>query len=240
MPGEGSTIVGEIKFLCAEALRPAIDPLIVHFQEGAGHEVAVSYANVGTIADRLRKGEVADLAVVSPEQWEYLRQEERLLPTMRFPLARIGIALAVRTGGAKPDVSSIVAFRQSLHSARSIVIIDPAKGSPSGVRAIKLFKQLGIATEIRPKKKLVAASEDVFKVLASGEAELGINQASEVSASPTVESAGPLPSEVRQYTLFVAGIPTIARQADAAEKLVEFLLSPIAAAEFKVREIDVA
>ena len=236
----GSNRMGEIRFLCAEALRPAMDPLIIQFQEAADQEVAVGYANVGTIADRLRKGEVADLAVVSPEQWEHLRQDGLLLPTVRAPLARIGIAVAVKAGAAKPDIGSIAALKQALLGARSIAIIDPAKGSPSGVRALKLFEQLGIATKLRSKIKLVEMSEDVFKVLASGEMDIGINQASEVAASPEVESAGALPSDVQQYTVFVVGIPTTGRHAAAAGKLVEFLLSPPAAALFNTKEIEVA
>ena len=215
-----------------------MDPLITLFQEATGCDVAVAYGNIGTIADRLRKGEASDLAVVSPEQWDRLWQEKVLLPTVRAPLARIGIALAVRTGSLKPDVGSIMALKHFLLAARSIAIVDPAKGSPSGIRALKLFEQLGIEIELQPKKKLVEASEDVFKVLASGEAAVGINQASEVAASPDVESAGALSADVQLYTTFVAGIPTTAIQVEATKEFLEFLMSPGAVAVFKAKEIE--
>lgn len=199
----------------------------------------VGYANVGTITDRLRKGEVVDLAVVSPEQWGSLSQDKILRPTLRAPLAKIGIALAVRAGATKPDVSSITGLKQALLASGTIAIIDPAKGSPSGVRAIKLFELLGIVAEVQSRVKLVEASDEVFQALADGAADLGINQASEVAAHPQVDSAGRLPDAAQFYTEFVAGIPTTALQADGASKLVEFLMSPRSAALFKAKEIGV-
>ena len=239
LPNQTANRVNTTKFLCAEALRPAMDVLIPQFWRIRGYGVTVDYANVGVITERLRRGEVADLAIVSPEQWERLRQEDRLLPDVRASLAKIGIAVAVRAGVLKPNVSSISALKQALLEAHAIAIIDPAKGSPSGVRGLKLFDRLGIAAELRPKLKLVETSEDVFKVLATGEADLGINQASEVAASPYVESVGPLPVDAQLYTAFVAGVPRTALQADIAKRFVEFLMSPNAAAEFKAKEIEI-
>jgi molybdate transport system substrate-binding protein len=232
-------IVGEIKFLCAEALRPAIEPLILQFQEVENYEVVVDYANVGTITDRLRKGEIVDLAVVSPEQWRRLSQETVLLPNKRAPLAHIGIALAVRAGARKPDVSSIASLKRALLDSHTIAIIDPAKGSPSGIRAIRLFELLGIAAEVQSRVKLVESSDEVFRVLTDGEADLGINQASEVAAHPKIDSAGRLPDAAQFHSEFVAGIPTTAPQADGASKLIEFLVSPRSAALFGTKEIGV-
>ena len=58
MSSASSVAMNKMKFLCAEALRPAMDPLITLFQEATGCDVAVAYGNIGTIADRLRKGEL--------------------------------------------------------------------------------------------------------------------------------------------------------------------------------------
>lgn len=229
----------EIRFLCAEALRPAIAPLVLQFSQTAGYAAIVEYANVGTIAGHLRAGKFGDLAVVSPEQWARLSQEGILTPALRAPLAHIGLALAVRKGAAKPDVSSASSLKQTLLASGTIAVIDPAMGSPSGIRALKLFERLDIVAEVQSRVKFVPGSDDVFRALVDGGADLGINQASEVFAHPLVEAVGRLPVAVQFYTEFVAGIPTVARQADGARRLVEFLVSPQSAALFVAKEIGI-
>jgi molybdate transport system substrate-binding protein len=231
--------MSEIRFFCAEALRPAMAPLLLRFRETGSSSVVVDYANVGTITSRLRKGEVADLAIVSPEQWQQLGEEKVLMPDRRTALAHIGIAVAIRRGTLKPDVETIATLKRALLGSRSIAIVDPARGSPSGVRAIKLFDRLGIAAEVRARVKLVDASEKVFEALVDGEADLGINQASEVLAHPLIDSAGTLPEAVRFHTEFVAGIPVNAVQPQEATRLVEFLLSAQSAALFQAKGIGV-
>src|SRR5438046_7595113 len=62
----GSTArAAEIKLLCAVALHPAIDALIPGFEKSSGHKVTVAYATAGAVADRVQKGEAADLVINS-------------------------------------------------------------------------------------------------------------------------------------------------------------------------------
>jgi len=63
-------------------------------------------------------------------------------------------------------------------------------------------------------------------VVARGEAELGVQQISEILAVPGVELAGPLPPELQLMTLFSAGVCAGARQAEAAQALIRFLATP--------------
>lgn len=231
--------MSELGFLCAEALRPAMEPLLIQFRKAECSEVFVDYANVGTITSRLRKGEEVDLAVVSPEQWQQLSQDKVLMSDKRAALAHIGIALALRRGTPRPEVGTIAALKRTLLECRSIAIVDPARGSPSGIRAIKLFDRLDIAMQAQARLKLVDASEKVFEALLDGEADLGINQASEVLAHPEIDSAGTLPEAVQFHTEFVAGIPVKATHPQGAAVLLEFLLSPRSAALFRSKGIGV-
>jgi molybdate transport system substrate-binding protein len=87
---------------------------------------------------------------------------------------------------------------------------------------------LGIAVEMNPKTKLFPPAEVLYASVASSEVEIGFNQISEILAQPTVELAGPLPSEIQNYTQFAPGFVTGSSQTDAVRTLVTFLSSPAA------------
>jgi molybdate transport system substrate-binding protein len=169
-PGS-SVSAAEITFLCANALRPAMNEIIPEFQSATGHVVKISYAILGVNTDRIRKGDAADLAIVSPQQWEDLKNEGKLDATTRTVIARVGIAAFVKRGAAKPDVSSVEAFKRTFLAARSIAVPLRA-GDPVGDYAVSLFDRLGIATDLRP-KNVVAGGGSPLQAVARGAAEIG-------------------------------------------------------------------
>ena len=60
----------------------------------------------------------------------------------------------------------------------------------------------------------------------SGEAELGLQQMSEIVSASGVTVVGPLPAEVQNYTVYAAGIGTNAPSPAAAEALIAWLKRP--------------
>jgi molybdate transport system substrate-binding protein len=45
-------------------------------------------------------------------------------------LDRFGAGVFVKRGAAKPDISSVEAFKRALLNAKSIALVDPAAGGP--------------------------------------------------------------------------------------------------------------
>jgi molybdate transport system substrate-binding protein len=144
----------------------------------------------------------------------------------------------VRKGAAKPDISSVDAFKRSMLAARSIAYPDPAGGGASGIYVASLLERLGIAVEMKPKTKLFPPAEVLYSSVASGDVEIGFNQISEILAQPTVELAGPLPSAIQNYTQFAPGIVTGSSQTDAGRALVTFLSSPAAQTVLKAKGFE--
>src|SRR5690348_10852543 len=68
-----SAQAANITFFCAEALQSSMVELLPDFQSASGHTVSIAYANIGTNSERVRKGEPADVAVLSPQQWDDLK-----------------------------------------------------------------------------------------------------------------------------------------------------------------------
>src|SRR5215468_7458255 len=235
----GSTArAAEIRLLCAVALHPAIDALIPDFEQFSGHKVTVAYGTAGAVADRVQKGEVADIVISSVPMIERLQGQGKVLAGDRVIIAKVGVGAFVRKGAAKPDISSADAFKRSMLAARSIAYPDPAGGGASGIYVASLLERLGIAVEMKTKTKLFPPTEVLYASVASAEVEIGFNQISEILAQPTVELVGPLPSAIQNYTQFAPGVVTGSSQTDAARALVTFLSSPAAQTVLKAKGFE--
>ncbi len=228
----------EIKLLCAVALHPAIDALIPDFDKSSGHKVTVAYGTAGAVADRVQKGEAADIVISSVPMIDRLQAQGKVVAGDRVIIAKVGVGAFVRKGAAKPDISSADAFKRSMLAARSIAYPDPAGGGASGIYVASLLERLGIAGEMKPKTKLLPPTEVLYGSVASGDVEIGFNQISEILAQSTVELAGPLPSAIQNYTQFAPGIVTGSNQTDAARALVTFLSSPAAQSVLKAKGFE--
>jgi molybdate transport system substrate-binding protein len=144
---------------------------------------------------------------------------------------RSGVAVAVRAGGARPDIGDEAALKRAVLGARTIGY----STGPSGVALAKLFERWGVAEALRPRIVTPPPGLPVGRLVARGEVELGFQQLSELIRMDGIDVVGPLPAAVRIVTTFSAGVGARARQPDAARALVAFMASP-AAAEAKRRE----
>ena len=233
----GMASAAEIRLLSASALHPAIDALIPDFEKSSGHKITVDYGTAGAIADRVQKGEAADIVTSSVPMIDRLQSQGKVVAGDRVIIAKVGVGAFVRKGAAKPDISSVDAFKRSMLAAKSIAYPDPAGGGASGIYVASLLERLGIAAEMKPKTKLSTLAT-LYESVASGEVEIGFNQISEILAQPTVELAGPLPPAIQNYTQFAAGVVTGSTQSDAARALVTFLESPAAKTVLKAKGFE--
>ena len=148
----------------------------------------------------------------------------------KIDLALSQVGMVVRAGAAKPDISSVEAFRRVLLAAKSIGYSDSGSGT---YLSTTLFKQLGVADQVAGKSRKVRgppSGEPVAAVVARGEVEIGFQQVSELLHVPGVTFVGALPAELQPGFTFAGAITTAARQPAAALALLRFLSSPEAAA----------
>ena len=76
----GSTArAAEIKLLCAVALQPAMVALIPDFEKSSGHKVTIAYGNAGPVADRVQKGEAADIVISSVPLIDQLQAQGKVV-----------------------------------------------------------------------------------------------------------------------------------------------------------------
>jgi molybdate transport system substrate-binding protein len=234
----GTASAAEIKALITTAMGAAIEELVPPFERATGHKVTFSYDPSGGLARRLRNGEFADMILIGSPELDTLIGEGKVKD--RTDVSRTGIALAVRKGAPHPDVSTPEALKRALLNAKSVGHTAPAGGGITAAHVIKLFERLGIAAEVTPKVKLAAGGPNgrVSVLVSSGEAEIGLQQVSELHSNPGVEVIGMLPAELQLITIYSAGVTTSAKEVAAAKALIKALTAPSAAPIYKAKGLD--
>jgi molybdate transport system substrate-binding protein len=204
------------------------------FERATGHRLfTVRGPSLGdspeAIPTRLARGEAADVVILDGGSADELARRGFVRASSKVDLALSQIGMVVRAGAAKPDISSVEAFRRTLLAATSIGYSDSASGI---YLSTTLFAKLGVADQVARKSRKVRgppSGEPVAAVVARGEVEIGFQQVSELLHVPGVTFVGAIPSEVQPGFSFAGAITTAARQPDAALALLRFLASPEAA-----------
>jgi molybdate transport system substrate-binding protein len=237
----GAAHAAEVDAMITTAMKAAVDELAPLFERANGHVLRITYGPSGGLARRLNGGEAADLIVVDSKALDELIKQGKVVGG-RTDVARTGIGIAVRKGAPKLDVSSPQALKRALLAARSVGHAAPAGGSITAAHIERVFQRLGIAAEMTPKVKLAAGGPNgrVSVLVSSGEAEIGLQQVSELMSNPQVEVIGMLPAELQLTTIYSAGVTTSAREAEAARALIKALTAPSAAAIYKAKGLDPA
>ncbi len=214
----------ELKVLTSVALTSALDALAPRLEQATGSKVAIGYGLNADLRKRILEGESADVVILSQAVMEELAKNERVAGDSLAKVAGPSVSVAVRAGAPKPDIGSVESFKEALLAAKSVVYADPAKGGASGVYFARVIDRLGIADQLKTKTVLVPGAQ-AADVVAKGEAEMGIAQASEIVPVAGAQLVGPFPGELNNTLVFTAGIGTGTRSPDAAKALIRFLTS---------------
>jgi molybdate transport system substrate-binding protein len=140
-------------------------------------------------------------------------------------ICQTGIGI-VTAAGIELSVTSAEDFKRALLASKAIVYADPTRRRAAGIHVAKVIGQLGLTEHLKPKLRLAAGGDVTEVTLSLGPGALGITQISEIADKPEAQLVGPLPDELQNYTIFVAGVPANAAQSEGAAALLKFLRSP--------------
>jgi molybdate transport system substrate-binding protein len=208
------------------------------FERQTGHRLASAFgASLGpdpsALPQRLARGEPADVVMALTDGLDALAAAGHLDAASRVDLAETRIAFAVRAGTPAPDMSSVPAMRQALLNAASIA------HSPSGSGLYferELVQRLGIAEQVLPKARRWFPDR-IGAVVARGDAEMGLQQISELLPIPGLQIIR-IPEEVQRVSIAAGMIATRAAEPAAARQLLAFLSSAEAAAAIAATGLD--
>jgi molybdate transport system substrate-binding protein len=224
-----STQAAEIKLLASSAIKETYLELLPLFEKTTGHKVTAAWSSTPDIQKRIAAGEAADLVILGDSGTEELIKQGKLAANSRANFAKSGIAVAVRAGAPKPDISSSEAVKKSVLAAKSVAY----SAGASGTYLVSMFEKLGISEQVKTKLATVKPGEPVGDVVARGEAEIGFHQLSELIPVKGIQILGPLPGDIQRVTVFSGGLHSGATETDATTALVKFLTAPSAAPVIK-------
>ena len=220
-----TAMAAEVKVMISGGLSAAYEELGHDFERDTGHKLTtVRGPSMGAtpqaIPNRIDRGEPVDVVIMVGDALTGLVQRGKV--DKRVDIARSSIAMAVRKGDAKPDISTVDALKRVLLEAKSVAYSDSA----SGVYIEKeLLPRLGIAEQMKGKARMIPA-EPAGQVVARGDAQLGFQQLSELKPIPGLEIVGFLPEGAQKVTIFSAGISTGSKEPAAAKALLDYLARP--------------
>lgn len=233
-----TTEATEIKVLSANGMREVIADLGPKFERATGHRLAIAFATLGVIVQRVQGGETADVVAIPRQGIDRLVKDGKAHGDTVTVLARARIGVVVRKGAPKPDIATPEALKRALLAAKSITYLDPAAGGTSGVHFAKVLDRLGISAEMKPKTVLHPNARAAGTLVANGEAEIGINLIQELMPFPGIDLVGPLPGDLQNTLVFAAVVMTGAKDTVAAKALIDFLRTPEAAEIIKAKGME--
>jgi molybdate transport system substrate-binding protein len=220
------------------AMRGALEELVPQFQKESGQTLALKWSTAALLTKRIEAGEPADVVILTRDNIDTLSKAGKILTGTDVTLAQSGIAVAIKSGARKPDIASPQALKETLQKAKSIAYSDPATGGASGTHFVAVLERMGIADEMKAKTKHPPAGGNAATLVASGEAELAIQQKPEIMNVAGVDVVGPLPGDLNKVTVFAAAVTAQSKAPDAGRAFLKFLQSPEAAKIFKASGFD--
>jgi molybdate transport system substrate-binding protein len=224
----------EINALITTAMKAAVDELLPRFQRESGQKVNITYGPSGGLAKRLTDGQAADLIILGSNELGELAKQGKVTGA-QTSVASTGIGVAVRKGAPKPDIATADALKRALLGAKTVAYVAPESGGVTGAHLVRMYEKLGIMAEIRAKQKLAAGGPNgrVSAIVGSGDAEIGLQQISELQSNPDVDVVGLLPADLQQITQYAASITSNAKETNGANALIKFLTTSAAASIYK-------
>ena len=226
--------MAEIKVISGGAMRRFLSEALPPFEHASGYTVAIRYGLTRDMKAAIEEGASFDLALLPRSALDELMQAGKIAAGAVTDIVRSLVGLMVRTGAAEPDIGSVDAFKSVLRQAKAISY---SKG-PSGLYVAELLQRLGLAADMQS-KTVFAIGRPVGEVIASGEAEIGMQQIIENQPVEGAHLVGPLPAELINYVMYSAGFAPSAARAPG-QAFIQFLASPEAVRIIRAKGMDPA
>lgn len=209
----------DIKLISSMAAKDFLLDIAKQYQVDTGNVVSVVTVGGVEVMRRVKAGEAVDVVVLSKEQIDQLIAEGALVRGSRVDLVKSGVAVAVRKGGARHDLSSDAAVKKAVLASRSVGY----STGPSGVYLERLLSSWD--PDKRVKRVQAVPGTPVGSLVAKGEVELGFQQLSELIHLPGIEVLGPLPAEIQLMTVFSGGVSVRSSQPEAVRAVLAYMAS---------------
>ncbi len=232
-----TSLAEELRVLTGNAVQGPQKVLAEKFMALTGHSVIIFSSNPSVIQQKLDAKDLFELYVIPAALLKVQYNAGKLQSDSLRPLAKIGVGIAARENGPKPDTSSPEAFKASLMAAKAITYSDAATGGLSAVSVARVLANMGLTEAIKPKVVLSTNGQDL---VASGEVDFGLFNASEIPRAKGVVLAGRVPAMLQATLDYDVGIPITNSNPILAKSFIAYMISEDARAIWEEAHIDQA
>jgi len=214
----------ELQVLAGGGIAAPLKEIAAQFENATGHKVVIRFGTTPELIKMATTGGPFDLAVVPQDVMKDAAARAQHAPGPMPTVARVGLAVAVRAGAPKPDISTPDALRQTLLKAESVASI-PA--SATGTQLAAVYEVLGIAEAMKAKTKAQPTPAQIIEAVANGDADLAVFLVN-VLTDPRLDVVGPFPAEVQREVVYTTAVAANPKEPEAAKAFVTHLMTPAA------------
>ena len=211
-----------VRVLSTLALKGAVQGLAGQYEVANGVRIDADFAPTLALLERLQRGEGADIVILTREGLDGLAREGSVVADSCVDLARSYVGIAVKAGAAHPDIATEAALRAALLAARSVAY---SQLGASGILFAQLIERLEIAPDINARAVIIPQGFTAER-LVTGEADLAVQQISELKQVAGIEVVGVIPRELQTPAVFSACRMAASNTVARSEQLLRFLASP--------------
>ena len=137
-----------VTLLAPDPLRQEVSEIVGKWEMKTGNTVQKSWGTgVGTRRTVAEQGALDVTLLFAP--FDEALKTGNVDKSTQTVVARVRLAIAVKAGSAKPDISNAAAVKKLLLNAKSLATVDPTQGSVGGATMLALDK-IGIDDQIKP------------------------------------------------------------------------------------------
>jgi molybdate transport system substrate-binding protein len=226
--------MSDIDVISGGAMRRFLTEALPLFEAATGHQISIQFGLTRDMQAAIEAGAAFDLALLPRSAIDALVRADKIAAGTVTDIVRSLVGVMVRTGAAEPDIGSVESFKAMLRNAQAISY---SKG-PSGLYVAELLQRLGLTEEMKD-KTIFAIGRPVGEVVASGEAEIGMQQIIENQPVEGAHLVGPLPEALVNYVMYSAGFAPAAPRS-RGDAFVRFLASPEAVRIIRAKGMEPA
>ncbi|MFK7793499.1 MAG: molybdate ABC transporter substrate-binding protein [Devosiaceae bacterium] len=191
----------------AASLKNAFDTIGDAFTQDTGVEVVVSYAGTSVLARQIELGAPADIFASANDAWtHYLVQQGALDASSNYVFARNSLVLIAPQNtelNAPVDLASAEDLLAELgeDGRLAVALVDAV---PAGIYAREAMENLGLWSVLEPRLAQADNVRAALRLVALGEAPLGIVYASDAQADESVVVAAEIPPSSHSVIRYTA------------------------------------
>lgn len=204
LAGAGLPVRAETATVFAAAsLKTALDELADSYAKVTGHSMIVSFAGSSALARQIQNGAPADIFISANPGWmDVLQQDGLVVPETRVDLLTNSLVLIAPIGA---DATGLKETLRALPDNARLAVAT-TNAVPAGIYAKAALMSLGLWDDLRPRLAQTDNVRAALRLVALGEAPLGIVYATDAQAEPRVQVVATFPADLHPPILYPAAL----------------------------------